>query len=85
METVSQWTNIIARCSAAVSANELAGSDHVTCFLCGLRHVTLELCFPFRGYITRVRSELRRVLVEFRGSRMIEKETARRLLSDLKC
>jgi hypothetical protein len=39
-------------------------SDHVTCFLCGLRYATIELCFlrcPCRVYITRVRLQLRRV------------------------
>jgi hypothetical protein len=35
---------------------------HVTCFLCGMRYATVELCFlrcSCRGYITRVRSQLR--------------------------
>jgi hypothetical protein len=39
-------------------------SYHVTCFLCGLRYATIELCFlrsPCRVYITRIRVQLRRV------------------------
>jgi hypothetical protein len=47
METVSQWTNVIARCQAAVSMpmNSL-GSNHVTCLLCGLcgAYITRTFC-----------------------------------------
>jgi hypothetical protein len=38
--------------------------NHVTYFLCGLRYAEIELCFLLclcRGYITRVRLQLRRV------------------------
>jgi hypothetical protein len=64
-----------------------------TCVLCGLLHATIEeLCFlrcPCRGFIARVHLLLRRVeefLVEFRGSRVLEQEMARKLHnSDLKC
>jgi hypothetical protein len=58
------------------------------CFLCGLRYTTAELYFlrcPCHGYIKRVCLQLRRVLVEFLGSKVIEQEMARRLRSDLKC
>jgi hypothetical protein len=48
---------------------------------------TVELCFlrwPCRGCIMWVHLQLRWVLVEFRGSGVIEQEMARRLHSDLK-
>jgi hypothetical protein len=63
-----------------------------TCFLCGLRHAAIEeLCFlrcPRRGYITRVREQLRGVqrgFSEFWGSRVTEQDMARRLHIDVKC
>jgi trehalose-6-phosphatase len=42
------------------------------------------LCVVRAAVITRVRLQLREFLVEFRGSRVIEQEMARRLHSDLK-
>jgi hypothetical protein len=38
-----------------------------------------------RLYIASLLAAKKRVLVEFRGSRVIEQEMARRLHSDLKC
>jgi hypothetical protein len=76
MEDVSQWTNVIARCLTTVSApmNSLA-RNHLTCVFCVVR-----------AEISAVKLKSpEEFLAEFRGSRAIEQEVARRLHSDLKC
>jgi hypothetical protein len=57
--------------------NVTPNSAYLSRQVCGLSYATVELCFlrcPWRGYITRVPLQLRRVLAEFRGSMVVEDE-----------